>query len=184
MKTLNTIQKLSKIAAVICKVLFILCVVGIVCCAVSLVFLAALPEGFVVNGMTVKAYIEANAKASIGTCYTALAVGIILCVGEAVLCKIAERYFRHELEAGTPFTFEGAKELIQLGILTICIPIGSAIASGIVHAVLSRIMTDVSDLNLNNTVSFGMGLAFVFAGLLCRSAAEMIGSKEEKQKEE
>ena len=123
--------------------------------------------------MTVHNWIEESAEVSINACYAAMAVGIILCSGEAVLCKIAEAYFRNELAAGTPFTFEGAKEMIRLGIYAICIPAGSGVIASIVYAILKAVLKDVGTLDLDLFGSVGIGIMFILAGLLCRLGAEV-----------
>ena len=96
-----------------------------------------------------------------------------LCAGEAVLCKLAEKYFRNELAAGTPFTFDGAKELMLLGICTICIPIGTAVISGIVYGIMSSIFSGVADYSFSNATSVGLGVMFIVMSLLCRYGAEI-----------
>lgn len=63
---------------------------------------------------------------------------MILCAGEAVLAKFAEHYFKRELVDGTPFDLGGAKELRRLGILAICIPIGTQMLAEIIYAVMEQ----------------------------------------------
>ena len=65
---------------------------------------------------------------------------MVVCAGEAVLAKFAEVYFQNELQAETPFTLAGAKELLRLGILTITIPTGCAVAESIVEGVIVGFM--------------------------------------------
>ena len=78
----------------------------------------------------VEAYLQALMEREI------LIAGI--CAGEAVLSKFAEHYFKRELADGTPFNLGGAKELMRLGIFTICIPIGTQIIAEIVYAVMEQ----------------------------------------------
>lgn len=173
MKTLKTIQTLSKIGKIICKIIFIFCIVGFAGCIAGIISLACIPEGLKLGGTTIKGLIETSPKANLGTYYTAMAAGAVICAGEAVLCKIAERYFKHELEAGTPFTFEGAKELMRLGICTICIPLATVIVSGIIYGIMSSFFSGVNELNLGNSVSIGLGIMFIITSLLCRHGAEV-----------
>ena len=175
MKTLKTIQTLSKVGKILCKIIFIFCLVGGIGCAVGIISLAAIPEGFKIGDVTIHALIEENAEISIGTCYAAMAVGIILCAGEAVLCKIAEKYFANELAAGTPFTFDGAKEMIRLGICTICIPVATQMIASIVYLIFRGLMKDVSPMELSafGSGSVGLGIMFLVSGLLCRHGAEI-----------
>lgn len=173
MKTLNTIQTLSKIAKIICKIVFILCLVGGIGCLVGILSLAFIPEGFKIGGVTVNSMIESSADVTMGAAYTGMAVGVILCAGEAVLCKFAERYFKNELAAGTPFTFDGAKELMRLGILTISISIGTTVVAAIVNEIMNHFLEGVDKIELSNGFSIGIGIAFIIMSLLCRHGAEV-----------
>lgn len=180
-KTLNTIQTLSKIGKILCKIIYIFCLIGFIGCIVGIIGLAVIPNGFKIGTTTIHGIVEKSPEISLGTCYTAMAVGIVLCAGEAVLCKIAEHYFKNELKAETPFTFEGAKELIRLGIFTICIPIGTSIISGIVYAVMSTAFGNVNNIDFGNYISIGLGVMFIIAGLLCRHGAEISGKDVENE---
>ncbi len=182
MKTLKTIQTLSKIGKIISRIIFIFCLIGGIGCIVGIISLAVIPDGFRLGGVTIHSMIEKNAEISMGTCYTAMAVGIVFCAGEAVLCKIAENYFKNELAAGTPFTFDGAKELMRLGICTICIPIGTAVISGIVYGIMSSVFSGVADYNISNFTSVGLGVMFIIMSLLCRYGAEITHNERVSQK--
>lgn len=173
MKTLKTIQTLCKAGKIISKVLFILCIVGAALCAAGIISLAVIPEGIKIDGLTIRGLVQKNAGVSLGTCYAAMAAAIVLCAGEAVLCKFAELYFKRELAAGTPFTFDGAKELVRLGILTLAVPAVAGLAAAMVFAVMKAVFADVTDIRYDHYLSIGMGLAFIFAGLLCRHGAEI-----------
>ena len=60
---------------------------------------------------------------------------LIVCAGQAVLAKFAETYFKNKLQAGTPFTFGGAKELLRLGVLTLVIPTGCSVLGSIAEGI-------------------------------------------------
>ena len=172
MKTLNTIQTLAKIGRIISKVIFILSLVGGIGCIVGIITTAVIPDGIKLGGVTIRGLVEQNAHISMGTLYATMAMSVILCAGEAVLCRISENYFKHELAAGTPFTFDGAKELMRFGICTICIPVGTAILSGITYGIMKACLPDVADLNLHGSFSIGLGVMFIVMSLFCRCGAE------------
>lgn len=179
-KTLKTIQTLSKIGKVLCTIVFIFSLIGAIGCAVGLISLAVIPDGFRLGGVTIHGLIKKSGGVSLGTCYAAMGMGTVLCAGECVLCQFAKRYFVNELEAGTPFTFDGAKELIRLGILTICIPVGTAIIAGIIYGVMSVLYKNIGEVNLSNSVSVGLGIMFIITGLICRYGAEVSQKNAEK----
>lgn len=121
---------------------------------------------------TLKSMLSVGAEVTAGTVYAAMAAGMVFCAGEAVLAKFAEHYFKRELADGTPFTLDGAKELNRLGVLTICLPIGTQIAAEIVHAVMEQAMQGVAPLSLNSSASAALGVMFIILSLICRYGAE------------
>ena len=158
MKTLNTIQTLSKVGKVLCRIIFVFCLVGFIGSIVGIICLACIPEGIRIGGVTIKGLIEQSAEISMGTCYASMAVAIVLCAGEKYLSESA-------------IFIDGAKELIRLGIWTICIPIITAVIAAVVYAVMEHVFTDVSAMDIGGSVSVGLGVMFIISGLLCRYGA-------------
>lgn len=174
MKSLNALQTIAKIGRTLSMVAFILSIVAGAVCIAGIFSLLVFPEdGFKLFGVTIRGLMEKEANVSISTVYAKMACGIVLCAGEAVLAKFAERYFKHELQAGTPFTFDGAKELMRLGILAICISIGTAILAGIVSAVFKTVAPNTADPVIDNGASVVIGVMMIVGSLLCRHGAEV-----------
>lgn len=173
MKTLNIIQKLSKMGKVLSKIIFIFCIVGFCSCIVGVFSMALGASTLKMGGVTLESILNTEAEVTIGTVYAALAVGMILCAGEAVLAKFAEHYFNHELADSTPFSIAGAKEMQRLGILTICIPIGTQIVAEIVYAVMKQTLQGVEPLQLDNAGSVALGIMFIVMSLICHYGADV-----------
>lgn len=76
-----------------------------------------------------------------------------------MLAKFAEHYFKRELADGTPFDLGGAKELMRLGILAICIPIGMQMIAEIVYAVMEQALHGVAPFqsDYSGSVALTMG---------------------------
>ena len=185
MKTLSTIQLFSKVGRILCKIVFILSLVGGIGCAVGILSLAVIPEGFQVGGVTIKGLIEENANTSVASLYASMISGMILCAGEAVLSRFAEAFFANELKAGTPFTQAGAKEMIRLGILTICIPVAANVLSAIAISIVKLIAHESfsARFDIFTSGSVGLGLTFIISSLLCRYGAELEADKNEPETE-
>ena len=98
---------------------------------------------------------------------------LIVCAGQAVLAKFAETYFRNELQAGTPFTFGGAKELLRLGVLTLVIPTGCSVLGRIAAGFWNAEKAAALDLSFDNEASIVLGVMFLPGSLLCRYGAEL-----------
>lgn len=181
MKSLNTIQRLSKIGRVLSKIAFIFSVVGFCGCIVGLISLNFGDGGAIkIGGITLHRLVGDTYGYNIKSISAALIDWMIVCAGEAVLAKFAEFYFRNELHAGTPFTFAGAKEMLRLGILTLAIPTGCAVLGGIAEGIAAG-FTDVPlavslDRQFDNGASIALGIMFIFLSLLCRYGAELTKS--------
>lgn len=174
MKTLNTIQTLCKIGKILSKIAFIFCVIGAVGCAAGVASLPFADTGvFNIGGVTIHGLIVNHAGIDLDSLYPMMTGVMIVCIGEAVTAKKAEGYFTHELTAGTPFTFTGAKELLQLGIVTICVPLGTQILAQIVSEIIAEIIHCSEAWKPDNGGSVTLGVMFIFMSLLCRYGAEL-----------
>lgn len=174
MKSLDTIQKLSKIGRVLSKIAFVFSVVGICGCIAGLLSLCFGNGSLIkIGGVTLHALVSEEYGYNIKSICAVLSGWMAVCAGEAVLAKFAEHYFKRELADGTPFTFAGAKEMQRLGILTICLPIGTQIVAEIVHAVMEQTIQGVAPLQLNNDSSVTLGIMFIVLSLICRYGAEL-----------
>ena len=178
MKTLKTIQTLAKIGKILSKIMFIFCIVGFCGCVVGILGMVLGAPTLKLGSVTLKSILKTEAGVTVGTVYAAMAAGMILCVGEAVLAKFAQHYFRREVADGTPFTLAGAKELLRLGILTICLPLGTRIVAEIIHAIMSQVMQGVAPLRPGSSGSIALGVMFLVTSLLCRYGAEQRGNGE------
>ena len=118
-KTLGTIQTLAKIGRVLSKIVFIFSLIGAIGCAAGILSVRFLPESIQLGKTTIQGLVELTDELTPAVAYAAMLTAGIICLGEAVLAKIAERYFKRELSDGTPFTFDGAKALMRLGVMMI-----------------------------------------------------------------
>lgn len=183
MKTLNTIQKLSKIGKVLSKIAFIFSVIGFCGCIAGLLSLSFGNGSLIkLGGVTLHGLISEELGYNIKGITPMLSGWLIVCAGEAVLAKFAEVYFKNELKAETPFTLVGAKELLRLGILTLAIPTGCAVVGSIAEGILAGFLkvekAAAMDLYFDNEASIVLGIMFILGSLLCRHGAELRESKE------
>ena len=178
MKSLNMIQKLSKIGRILSKIAFIGFIVGFCGCIVGLLSLNFGADNLIkIGGVTLRDLIVRESGYSLESIGAAFSGWMVVCAGEAVLAKFAELYFRNEWEAGTPFTFAGARELLRLGILTIAIPTGcvvvGSIVEGIVAGFLDTAKATAMDSYFNNESSVMLGIALIVVSLIFRYGAEL-----------
>ncbi len=171
MKALSTIQTLSKIGKICSKILSVCCIVGICGCAVGAVAMLIGAETVKVGGVTLHSILKSEADISEGTVWAAIVVGAILCIGELFVSRMAYRYFDNELRAGTPFTVDGADELLHLGISVIWIPLAAAVLAQVARGVIAQCMPDVEDLSIDGFDSVATGVMFILMSLLCKYGA-------------
>ena len=173
MKTLITIQTLATIGKAFSKIIYVCCIVGFCGCIVGIVSLAIGAETFKLGGVTVHSMIENKAGMNLPTLYASMAVGLLFCASEAVLCKFAEIYFKNELADGNPFTLRGAKELMRLGILTVAIPLGTVIICSIGVSIADNVYPGIDKLSIGEFSSVGLGIMMIVLSLFCRYGAEL-----------
>ncbi len=167
-KSLSILQTIAKVAKIVCKVIFILCIVGAVGSLVGLVVLSIFGPLFVGGGGH-QFMDKAELMSGIFGCVT----GLIVCAGEAIHAYHGERYFTHELEAGTPFTQEGAKEIFRLGILSLIVSAAASVLSGIVFGIFLIFYPEMSDIYMTMSWSLGTGLALLLLSVIFRYGAEL-----------
>lgn len=178
-KTLSNILTVFKVAKVIAKVVFILCIIGAAGCLLALISLSMLGN----SPMLPELFDQVLDLPSV---YWACAVGIIACVGEAILAFLSERYFKNVLRAQTPFTLEGARESFRLGIASIIISLAVSLLVGVVAgAILLFTSQSPVESDVSTSISLSTGLFFLFLSLIFKHGAELKkGSEEAEAKKE
>lgn len=187
MKSLKAIQTISKIGKILSKIAFVFFTIGACCCVVGMLSLVldstgvikiggSAVQGIKIYGVTVHGLLSDRFGLSSESISAILFGWLIICIGQAVLSKFAEKYFVNELKAGTPFTLDGAGELLRLGIMTIAVPIGCSVAAGIAEGIIASFLSAAKsdlDTNFDNESSVILGVMFIIISLLCRYGAEL-----------
>jgi hypothetical protein len=173
METLKSIQTVNKIGKILSKIAFIFSIIGICGCIVGILGITFGAETLKIGGVTLHGILQKGTDLTGKALCASMAAGIILCTGEAVLSKFAEHYYKRTLLDGTPFCLDGAKELCRLGILAICVPIGTQIIAKIVYAVLAQSAQDTAPFAFDNSASVALGVMFILMSLICRYGAEL-----------
>lgn len=173
MNSISTIQTLAKIGQILSKIFYIVYLIAAIACGVGLISLPFADTGiFKIGGVTIYGLIVNHAGIELNSLYPSLAAFLIVCVGQAVTARTAERYFEHEMAAGTPFTPAGARELMRLGIVTIAVPLGTRILSQIVSRVIATIIGSGEAFRWSGGDNVVLGVMFLVTALLCRYGAE------------
>lgn len=171
-KSLKTVQTVCKVCKVLAEIAFVMFVVIVALMLVAAIFTgtgkmdALLSSGGVVlDEMLQQTGVTQDYMVAVFVCLT------IIIAAEAVVAKFINVYFKHELKAGTPFTFEGAKEMLRLGIITIAVPVGASLAATIVFGIMAA--GSGLDSEFNFEISLGMGLVFLALSPLLKHGTEL-----------
>lgn len=170
-KSLNTVQTVCKVCKVLAEIAFVLFVVIVALMLAAAIFTgtgnfdALLSSGALILDDAIM-YSGAAQEYVVAICVAI----IIVFSAEAVVAKFINVYFKHELKAGTPFTFEGAKEMLRLGIITIAVPSAASVISAIY---LTVVTADSGDWNFSVKISLGMGLMFLALSPLLKHGTEL-----------
>ncbi|MBR5949257.1 MAG: hypothetical protein IKZ82_11535, partial [Clostridia bacterium] len=179
-KSLNTIMTLTKIAKVLSMIVFVFLIIGVVFSAIGCIMVPTLKNVIAnVDWDEVTRNLDVSDMAAFKEVFgsfdpvnisswltKALICAIVVCAAQAVVAFMAYRYFKRVIEAGTPFTFKGADELKVLGIVSLCVALGTSIVSSI-------IMSGAENLNISLGGNLAPGIAFLEVTVIFRHGAEM-----------
>ena len=171
-KSLKTVQTVCKVCKVLAEIAFVLFVVIVALMLAAAIFTgtgnfdALLSSGALILDDAIM-YSGAAQEYVVAICVAI----IIVFSAEAVVAKFINVYFKHELKAGTPFTFEGAKEMLRLGIITIAVPAGASLVATIVFGIMAA--GSGVDSEFNFEISLGLGLMFLALSPLLKHGTEL-----------
>ena len=163
-KTLNTIQTIVKIAKVLAIIVMVASIIGAAGSAIALGAMAItggeseLTENAIFMGEPADLY------------FTYIST-IITCVAEAILAYLAMKYFNNELAAGTPFTFDGSKQLLRLGLINLAVAFGVAFLEVLIYIIMSVYFPELQEID-SNSWSLGTGIAMMLLSLVFKYGAE------------
>ncbi len=183
-KTLKAIQILAKIGKILSIIAYVASMIGAITCAVCAGLFAIYGKDAISTAKDNMNQIEDEQarqileKLDVPMLITMMGIAAVLCAAGCVVAHFAKKYFKHELEDGTPFTMRGAKELMRLGIIHICVNIGVSIVAGAVWAIVQQSIEGLEDSNFEG-VSIGLGIVFIIVSLICRYGAELTEGKTE-----
>lgn len=172
-KSLKTIQVFAKIGKVISDIVFVFSIIFASVCLISFLLLQMDELFLKMSNFSINSIVAENSEMSIGNVYSTLVTGFIIATGEAVLSKFSKIYFKNELLAGTPFTFDGAKELLRLGILAVCIPVGTNVITTSINKLMQTLMTDIENFESDIGITVVIGIMFIVMSFVFRYGAEI-----------
>ncbi len=184
MKTLKTIQTLAKIGKILSKIVFICSIVGLCLCGVGFLGLVIGGRDIELGSVTLHLLQTTGVNLTLGDVWVAIFVQAFECIGEMIVSKIALDYFKNELEQGTPFHMDGAKELQRLGIYTIWVPIAAAVVGEIALSIVVLLgdhTTQIVHTSIDCDGNISLGIMFLVASLLCRYGAQLQQEKADAQ---
>ncbi len=158
MKSLERVQKLSKIISIFVQIIFVCCIVALVGSVLGILSVAIIGKD-----PAVWAQISRDAQTTVTfdmlMCYCI--VGAILSAGEIALYYYVKEFYKKELTIGTPFNKEIVRDMQKIGILHIAIPLGTLILSSIVMAIF-RVDVDFANIGDLTIGLVYLALSFVF----------------------
>lgn len=186
MKSLKTVQKVFGVFQILSRVFMILCFVAAGFCLVSGIILLTDANAVIgkIGGVEIKLPVITNIDGvtfdneHYGRFLLAFFAGT-LC--EGILMAMACRYFSIEQKEGTPFTENGAKTVLNLGIWAIILSVASTVVQSVIIAFMG--MTDFAEIfdDLSNDYGAVLGISLILLSLVLRYGADL--EQKDKQSE-
>ena len=166
--TLNTVQKFFKAGKILSTIGFVASIVGAAGCIIGAAVLKMSGIGSKAADMVMN-----TEGMTYETAFASCIAGIIICAGSIAVSWLSRKYYDNELDAGTPFTFEGAKEIKRLGIVAIAVPLGAQIVSSIVFEIMSAVLDASGTNQMETEVSLTLGIIYIALSFVFRDGAEL-----------
>lgn len=178
-QSLKVLKVFATIAKILSKIVFVCSIIGVCFCGVGAIsFLFSTPQVFRIGGVQVLLLasdaVKLNSKEFCGS----LIAGTLACIGQIIVSKYAYKFFDNELKAGTPFTFEGAKELLRLGIITAAVPLACQIISEIVIGIVKYAAEMPENISYDSEGSVTIGVMFILISFILKYGAEQLAAKD------
>ncbi len=122
MKSLKTVQNIAKVRSIFVNIGYVFTIIGAVGALIGGVSLRSVP--YIGEDISKLIVSEMEGADSTALGFGLIAEGVYL-TGVAIGMGFTNRYFKNELKAGTPFTHDGAKELLKAGIINLAVPMGT-----------------------------------------------------------
>ena len=178
MKNLETVQKVFGVFKILSRVFMTLCFVAAGFCLVSGIIFLADADAVIgkIGSVEIKLPVIVDTEgANLGNEYygsylLAFFAGT-LC--EGILLALACRYFSLEQKEGTPFTENGAKTVLNLGIWSIILSVVSSAVQSVIISFMK--MSDFSEMfdGLSNEYGIILGVSLILLSLVLRYGADL-----------
>lgn len=174
--TLNTVQKFFKAGKILTIIGFVCGIVGASGCILGAILLKVAGIDSEITGL-----VMSTEGMNFETAFVSCIAGFIICAGVIAATHFGRKYFTNELEAGTPFTFEGAQEIRRLGIITIAVPLGTEILASIVYEIMAAVMEGVGERMVSSDAPVVLGIVLIGLSFVFKYGAELREGKTDEQ---
>ncbi len=166
MKSLKTVQTISKVLGILVKIGFIFTIIGATGSLVGGSALLTIPY---LGENLIKLIVSEAGSTNATELGIALISECVYLVGVAIATGFTCSYFKKELADGTPFTHSGADKLKKVGIINLVAPFGTyCISAGIIS------MAEVSEYLISNEYEIVTGVAMILLSFVFHYGADLI----------
>ncbi len=172
MKSLKTVQTISKVVSIFVKIGFICTIIGAVGSLIGGIALTMAPY---LREDIVALIISESGVDNLRQFGIALQAGSVYLVGVAITMGFTCDYFKKELADGTPFTHSGAEKLKKVGIINLVVPFATYCISAGINA-----MANISESIFSNQYAVLSGVLMILLSFVFHYGADLIERKNEK----
>ena len=181
---LEKIQKVFGVFKILSRVFMIICFVaaGLALVSVILTLTGGNAPIAKIGGVSIYLPVFFENEPVLGSekaCWVMVA-GFVAAACEGILLAFAYRYFAIEQKEGTPFTENGAKLTLNLGITAIVL---SVVSSGIQSTIYGVMKISEISKDLSNEWGVLLGVALILFSLIIRYGADLEKNREKEKLE-
>ncbi len=166
-ETLKTVLLITKVFKILALIATVLCFVSAAICIAAGSLVMTLPNYLDANMLDMIMDTADLAYADFGDISLIVLAAAVVSAGQGITFLFATKYAKHILSAGTPFTHEGARKLSILGIIALCVPLGTTLIASIMTIGVS-IPTDFS-----SVVEYGIAVGMILISRFVEYGADL-----------
>lgn len=167
MKSLTRVQKVARVLYILSRIAFWFCIVGCAMCVCGAICVGVLGDDPEIIRLFAEEGVVYSAKEALCLCIIAsveCAVGIAMFV-------FVNKFYKKELEIGTPFNKDVAKEAKRVGLIRLFLPLGAIIVNAIIVECFHL------EIDVSNFVDITLGIVYLIMACVFDYGADVINVK-------
>ena len=172
MKSLTKVQKIARVLYILSRIAFWFCIVGCAMCVCGAIGVGILGDDPEIIQLFAEEGIVYSAKETLCLCI----ISSVECAVGIAMFVFVKKFYKKELEVGTPFNKQVAKEAKRVGLIRLFLPLGAIIVNAIIVECFHL------EFDVSNFLDISIGIVYLILACVFDYGADVINVKVSQSK--